>query len=99
MELTSAGSAWGSSVYYGPMRGLEWIIDARGCDPAALRDPEALGALFDAIISELSLTPVAPAAWHRFPFPGGITGVVMLAESHLACHSFPEHGAFCLNLF
>ena len=23
----------------------------------------------------------------------------LLAESHLACHTFPEHGSICLNLF
>jgi S-adenosylmethionine decarboxylase len=37
--------------------------------------------------------------WHTFPAPGGVTGVVVLAESHLACHTFPEHGSICLNLF
>jgi S-adenosylmethionine decarboxylase len=25
--------------------------------------------------------------------------VVVLAESHLACHTFPEFGSICLNLF
>ena len=81
------------------MRGLEWIIDAHGCDPAALRDERRLRALFDRLIDDLALTPVAPAVWHTFPAPGGLTGVVVLAESHLACHSFPEFGSLCLNLF
>jgi len=81
------------------MRGIEWIIDARGCDAAALRDVDRLRLLFDRLIDLLDLTPVAPAAWHVFPSPGGITGVVMLAESHLACHTFPEFGSICLNVF
>lgn len=81
------------------MSGLEWIIDAHGCDEAALRDVERLRRLFDRLIDELDLTPVAPAAWHVFPPPGGITGFVMLAESHLACHTFPEFGSICLNVF
>ena len=81
------------------MRGMEWIIDAQGCEVAALRDVSRLSALFDRIIADLRLTPVAPAVWHTFPAPGGITGVVVLAESHLACHTFPEHGSICLNLF
>lgn len=81
------------------MRGMEWIVDARGCDAAALADAHRLQALFDAIIRELDLTPVAGPVWHRFPSPGGFTGFVVLAESHLACHSFPEFGAICVNVF
>jgi S-adenosylmethionine decarboxylase len=37
--------------------------------------------------------------WHQFPDSGGITGMTVLTESHLACHSFPEYGTLCLNLF
>ncbi len=81
------------------MRGVEWIIDAQGCEPGALRDVVRLRALFDRLIADLQLTPVAPAVWHTFPAPGGITGVVVLAESHLACHTFPEFGSLCVNLF
>jgi len=82
-----------------PPHGREWIIDARGCAPDALRDLAGLQALFVRLIADLRLTPVAPAVWHTFPAPGGITGMVVLAESHLACHTFPEYGSLCLNLF
>lgn len=81
------------------MNGREWLVEAHGCSPDALSSPAALAALFDRMIADLRLHPVAPAQWHRFPGPGGVTGMVMLAESHLACHSFPEHGSLCLNLF
>lgn len=37
--------------------------------------------------------------WHQFPGSGGITGLCLLSESHLACHTFPEHQSLCLNLF
>lgn len=79
--------------------GVEWIVDAAGCDSAALRDARTLEALFTAILAAARLTPVAPATWHRFPQPGGLTGLQVLAESHLACHTFPEHGSLCLNVF
>jgi len=81
------------------MRGTEWIVDARGCDPSALRDAERLQAVFDRLIADLGLTPIAGAAWHTFPPPGGITGFLLLAESHLACHTFPEFGSVCLDIF
>jgi S-adenosylmethionine decarboxylase len=79
--------------------GIEWVVDAGGCDAAALRDAAALEALFAAILDAARLTPVAPATWHRFPHTGGLTGVQVLAESHLACHTFPEHASLCLNVF
>lgn len=81
------------------MGGTEWIVDAQGCDPAALRDLTRLQALFDRLMLDLRLTPVADPVWHTFPPPGGVTGFVVLAESHLACHTFPEFGSICVNLF
>ena len=81
------------------MPGREWVVEASGCDPAALADPGVLRALFDRMVADLALHPVGEALWHKFPGPGGITGLYLLAESHLACHTFPEHGALCLNLF
>ena len=81
------------------MRGQEWIVEARGGDAARLADPQVLEALFARMVSDMPLTPVGPAVWHRFPDPGGVTGMQMLAESHLAVHTFPEHGTLCLNLF
>lgn len=80
--------------------GCEWIVEAGGCDPAALADPATLRALFDRMVDELSLRPVGETLWHQFPPPGGgITGLCLLAESHLTCHTYPEHGSICLNLF
>ena len=79
--------------------GCEWVVDARGCNSALLADLATMRALFARVIEELQLTVVADAAWHVFPPPGGITGIALLAESHLTVHTFPEHGTLCLNLF
>jgi S-adenosylmethionine decarboxylase len=79
--------------------GIEWMVDAQGCDPARLADLDSLKKLFDAIVSDLSLRVVGDAMWHVFPTTSGITGLSLLAESHLTVHTFPEHGSLCLNLF
>jgi S-adenosylmethionine decarboxylase len=81
------------------MVGVEWIVDAQGCSPELLRDLDLLRALFQQIISDLHLRPIGETRWHQFPNTGGITGLSLLAESHLACHTFPEFGSLCLNLF
>ncbi len=83
----------------GTTHGVEWLVEAYGGEPARLADPVALAGLFDDLVRELDLHPVAPTLWHRFDAPGGVTGLCALAESHLAVHTFPEHGSLCLNVF
>lgn len=79
--------------------GREWVVEAYGCDPVRLGDITVLQILFNAAVTDLSLHPVAHPQWHQFPTPGGITGMLMLAESHLTVHTFPEHASLCMNLF
>ena len=81
------------------MNGIEWIVEAHGCTPAALTDLHGLQTLFERIIRDLNLRPIGETHWHAFPQTGGITGLCLLAESHLAVHTFPEFHSLCLNLF
>jgi S-adenosylmethionine decarboxylase len=81
------------------MCGVEWVIEAHGCVPSALAQLEKLEALFAYLVTSLNLHPIGPANWHQFPVTGGVTGLQWLAESHLACHTFPEYGSLCLNIF
>ncbi len=57
-----------------------------------------MGAVFAALVEELDLHPVRDPVWHTFPDPGGVTGFVLLSESHLACHTFPETGVCTLDV-
>jgi S-adenosylmethionine decarboxylase len=77
----------------------EWIVDARGCDPARLRDPRVLEACLARVVAELGLHPLRPAFIHAFPGEGGVTGLLALHESHLACHTFPETGYAAFSLY
>ena len=81
------------------MNGIEWLVDVSGCPPAALQDREKIEALFETVVHEMQLNPIGRPVWHQFETTLGITGLWMLRESHLAIHTFPEHGAACFNLF
>lgn len=78
--------------------GTEWLIEATGCDAERLRDQAALRSVFDSIISDLGLKAI-DSIWHKFPGEGGVTGLVALTESHLACHTYPEHATATFNLY
>ncbi|MEM7245146.1 MAG: S-adenosylmethionine decarboxylase [Acidobacteriota bacterium] len=79
--------------------GVEWVVDAAGCRPEALRSVETLTAVFDRVVEEKGLKPLGETRWHVFPGPGGVTGLLMLTESHLSCHTFPETGLAAFNLY
>jgi S-adenosylmethionine decarboxylase len=82
-----------------PLVGVEWVVEALGCDPGRLRDAAAIRTACDSILAELGLRAVCHGLWHTFPFPGGVTGLYLLSESHLACHTYPEHGLATFNLY
>jgi len=78
--------------------GTEWLVEAEGCDPESLRDEALLKDTFARIIDELGLK-VIDSVWHTFPGMGGVTGMAALTESHLTCHTYPEHGVATFNLY
>jgi S-adenosylmethionine decarboxylase len=81
------------------LAGVEWLVDAFGCRPAALRSREALETVFCRVTRDLTLHHAAPAVWDTFEGEAGITGLLLLTESHLTCHSFPELGFAAFNLY
>ncbi len=82
-----------------PSLGIEWLVDAHGCTAASLRSPDVLGSVFDALVRDLGLHAAGPPLWRVFPGAGGVTGLLLLTESHLACHTFPERGFAAFNLY
>ena len=78
--------------------GTEWLVEASGCSEEYLRDESLLRDLFERIVADLGLKAI-DAVWHKFPGEGGVTGLVALTESHLACHTYPEHRTATFNLY
>jgi len=79
--------------------GTEWLIEAEGCDAEKLRDVEILRDTFARIKVDLGLITIGKDIWHQFAGEKGITGLVALTESHLACHTYPEYKTATFNLY
>ncbi len=79
--------------------GTEWLIEAEGCNAEKLRDVEILRGIFARITADLNLKTIGKDIWHQFAGEKGITGLVALTESHLACHTYPEHQTATFNLY
>ena len=85
------------------MKGLHLTADLSGVDAAlpAMTDPVVLAALCRSAVAASGLSGVAEL-FHRFApheAQSGITGVVLLAESHVAVHTWPELGAATLDVY
>ncbi len=93
------------------MHGLHLTADLRGCAAgrAEMTETASLRRACLAAVEGAGLTPVgelfhrfepaaAPVAGHDAA-PSGITGVVLLAESHLAVHTWPELEAATLDVY
>ena len=87
------------------MRGLHLTADLRGCAAASavMTAPAALRSACLAAVAAVGLTAVGEL-FHRFAAgdgeaPAGVTGVVLLAESHVAVHTWPEIEAVTLDVY
>lgn len=86
------------------MQGLHLTADLYDCDcdAALLITADALSKVCREQTLESGLTLVAEK-WHTFPDfndePGGVTGMLLLAESHLAVHTWPERKGVTLDVY
>lgn len=77
--------------------GQHLILDLFGCNPAGLNDSEFLLGLSLKVVDLLKLQVVSKAI-HCFQ-PHGVSVDVILSESHLALHTWPEYGYASVDIF
>ncbi|MFC6281722.1 MULTISPECIES: adenosylmethionine decarboxylase [Polaromonas] len=86
------------------MQGLHLTADLHNCrcDPAWLLDADRLGDWCIKAVQAAGLQPVNQL-FHTFPAtehgPGGITATILLAESHMCIHTWPEQKAVTLDVY
>jgi MurNAc alpha-1-phosphate uridylyltransferase len=86
------------------MQGLHLTADLDQCQcaPHWLTDAHALGTAVERAVTDCGLTAVARLC-HTFPAtthgPGGVTATVLLAESHVCLHTWPERAQVTLDVY
>jgi len=74
-----------------------FLLDLEGCDPVKLDDLDYLrGHLLEA--ARIGGATIINSFFHRFS-PQGVSGVVLIAESHLSLHTWPEENYAAIDLF
>lgn len=78
--------------------GIHLLADLHGADRALLADAGAI----DALLRRAALAAGAHILYghfHTFGAGGGVTGVLLLAESHISIHTWPEDGFAAVDIF
>ncbi|WP_036483190.1 adenosylmethionine decarboxylase [Myxosarcina sp. GI1] len=77
--------------------GTHLVLDAWQAPAALLNDPQQIRRALLAAVAAGEGT-IIDLCVHQFS-PQGITATATLAESHIAIHTWPEHGYFAADLF
>ncbi len=82
-----------------PERGIHILADFYDCSPNKLlfTDSEILQKKCTQLINESGLSEIKQI-FYKFP-NAGVTGVILLAESHFAIHTWPEKNYLTLDIF
>ncbi len=81
-----------------PPRGRHLLLDLSGVTASILSDADRIERLLRAAAELAGATPLG-AQFHHFGEGAGVTGVVILQESHISIHTWPEHGFAALDIF
>ena len=80
------------------MNGIHLLGEWFGCPPsAAMTSADVLRPLCLDAVAAAGLTPLGHT-FHQFS-PQGVTGLVLLAESHVAVHTWPETGFATVDVY
>lgn len=77
--------------------GRHLLVEYRNCDPNILNDQARVEELMRKAALAAEATIVA-SVFHQFT-PQGVSGVVVIEESHLSIHTWPEHGYAAVDFF
>jgi S-adenosylmethionine decarboxylase len=83
--------------------GMHLILDGYGCDRQRLEDISLIYNFLSEYPAQIKMTKIMPPYVFRYeaknPQDWGISGFVLIAESHISIHTFPEKNYFSLDIF
>lgn len=77
--------------------GLHLLAELCECDSSVLDSVEDIETILVNAAAESGAT-VLNHVFHKFS-PQGVSGVVVIAESHIAIHTWPEHNYAAVDVF
>jgi S-adenosylmethionine decarboxylase len=77
--------------------GRHLLLELYACPPDRLNDVKGIEACLLEAVRRIGATLISHQT-HRFS-PHGVSAVVIIAESHLTIHTWPEHGYAAVDLF
>ncbi len=77
--------------------GIHIIADMYGVDPEMLARVEKMKEIFEGVIKYAKLSKIS-SDYYQFR-PTGASGVILIAESHLSFHTWPEYGLVTLDIY
>ncbi len=82
---------------------MHLIIDGYGGDPHKMQDVDFIDQLLNAYPARIGMTKISPALVSRYVGPKvedwGVSGFVLIAESHISIHTFPERSYINIDIF
>lgn len=84
--------------------GVHFMLDGYGCPGDLLKDADALKSMLTNIPISMGMHTICePVVVEVGPKnqkdPGGISGFVMIAESHISFHTFPNRGFVTIDVY
>lgn len=77
--------------------GHHLILELYGCPAALLDDPRHVEDTLTRAVQASGATMIQPF-FHQFA-PQGVSGVIIISESHFTIHTWPEYGYAALDVF
>jgi S-adenosylmethionine decarboxylase len=78
-------------------RGHHIIAEFRKCDPKKIMLVSNVKPILEKSVVDSGLTKLS-SSYHQFE-PFGVTGFVLLSESHISLHTWPEKKYIAIDLF